>query len=44
MSRKVTTYDSEFKKDAVDYVEKHPELSVQSVAEMLGIRFLIYCI
>lgn len=37
MSRKVKTYDSEFKKDAVDYVEKHPELSVQSVAEMLGI-------
>lgn len=37
MSRKIKTYDAEFKNDAVDYVEKHPELSVQSVAEMLGI-------
>lgn len=37
MSRTIRKYTDEFKKDAVTYVESHPELALQAAAENLGI-------
>ena len=37
MSRTMRTYTSDFKQDAVQYVEDHPELSLQKAAENLNV-------
>jgi len=35
--RSIKSYTTEFKQDAIKYVDEHPEMKVKSVAEYLGI-------
>lgn len=37
MSKKIKSFDAEFKKDAVQYVHDHPELSQRECADNLGV-------
>lgn len=37
MSKTIRTYTTEFKQDAVQYVESHPEMTLAKVAENLGV-------
>lgn len=37
MSRIIKTYSAEFKQDAIEYMETHPELTIKDVAKNLGV-------
>ena len=37
MSRTIRTYSPDFKQDAVQYVEAHPELTLQKAAQNLNV-------
>lgn len=37
MSRTIRTYSTEFKQDAIQYIETHSELTMQAVADNLGV-------
>lgn len=36
-TRELRTYTKDFKRDALKYLEEHPEMKIKSVAEYLGI-------